>query len=204
MTNISSTYFGLHDKQWWRIFYNTFCLLYGISLLVILMGPNTDGPTAAWFRWARFLTPCFTTTDKKFHRRSYHGLLSYKPFLRRRTLLTGTLDSVTGFLALMLSGFAPIVHMFLFEVFEGIRYFPLLQIAYMELCYFVGTVFYLSHWPERRWPETFDIWVSVFLFLYCASSDGFCDDKRLDVLLNREQAIRSFISWSRSVGLCSS
>ena len=66
----------------------------------------------------------------------------------------------------MLSGFAPIIHMFLLEGMEGIRHFPLWHIACMELCYFVGTVFYLSHWPERRWPGTFDIWVSVrFLFL---------------------------------------
>lgn len=73
-------------------------------------------------------------------------------------------DSVLSFLALMLSGSAPIIHMFLLEGFKGIRHFPLLHIACMELCYFVGTVFYLTHWPERHWPEIYDIWVSVYSF----------------------------------------
>lgn len=59
----------------------------------------------------------------------------------------------------MLSGFAPIAHMFLVEGFEGVRQFPLMHTAIMELFYFVGTMFYLMHWPEKQWPETFDIWV---------------------------------------------
>ena len=50
VTDISSTYFGLHEKPWWRTFYNTFCILCGIALLVMVMGPNTDGPAAALFR----------------------------------------------------------------------------------------------------------------------------------------------------------
>lgn len=51
VTNLSSTYFGLHDKLWWQMFYNTFCILCGIGVLVLLLGPNTNGPGAALFRY---------------------------------------------------------------------------------------------------------------------------------------------------------
>ena len=56
-TNMSSTYFGLHDKPWWLMFYNTFCVIAGVALLVSLMSPNADGPKAALVRYALFSHP---------------------------------------------------------------------------------------------------------------------------------------------------
>ena len=61
----------------------------------------------------------------------------------------------------MLSGCLPIAHMFLVEGLVGVRQFPLMHTVTMGFFYLVGTVFYLSHWPEKRWPNTFDVWVSA-------------------------------------------
>ena len=60
----------------------------------------------------------------------------------------------------MLSGCVPILHMFIMQGYEGVEQFPLMHIALMGLCYLAGTSFYVTHWPEKRWPATFDIWVS--------------------------------------------
>ncbi|CAF9943808.1 MAG: hypothetical protein ALECFALPRED_001373, partial [Alectoria fallacina] len=117
-TNMSSTYFGLHDKPWWLMFYNTFCVIAGVALLVSLMSPNADGPKAALVR-------------------------------------------VFTFMALMASGFAPILHFYLVEGSEGVRPFPFWHTVAMELWYSAGTFFYLTHWPEKQFPETFDIFVGV-------------------------------------------
>ena len=167
VTDITSTYLGLYDKSWWRTFYNTFCILCGIALLFLVMGLDIDGPGAASFRYALILSPYLTRPFEPpplpQHCTAVAVMVDILP-----TNVDWQFDSVFIFLALMLGGFAPIIHMYLLEGFEGIRHFPLLHIAYMELCYFIGTAFYLSHWPERYWPETFDIWVSVFPFLSSA------------------------------------
>ncbi len=76
-----------------------------------------------------------------------------------------TVESVCTFLALMLSGFAPVIHMLLVEGSSGVRHFPLLHTAIMALFYLVGTVVYLTHWPEKKWAGTFDIWVGGPCFL---------------------------------------
>ncbi len=51
VTNISSTHFGLSDKTGLQMLYNTVCILWGLGVLVSLLGPNTDGPGAALFRY---------------------------------------------------------------------------------------------------------------------------------------------------------
>ena len=53
-----------------------------------------------------------------------------------------------------------ILHMFIMQGYEGVRQFPLMYTALMGLCYLAGTCFYVTHWPEKRWPDTFDVWVS--------------------------------------------
>ncbi len=60
----------------------------------------------------------------------------------------------------MLSGCVPILHMFIMQGYEGVGQFPLMHTALMGLCYLAGTCFYVTHWPEKRWPATFDVWVS--------------------------------------------
>ncbi len=63
--------------------------------------------------------------------------------------------------ALVGSGFVPIAHMALFEGFKALRNFPLIHIAIMILCFLLGTIFYVTHLPEKHWPGTFDLWVSL-------------------------------------------
>ena len=60
----------------------------------------------------------------------------------------------------MLSGCVPILHMFILQGYKGVGQFPLMHTALMGLCYLAGTCFYVTHWPEKRWPATFDVWVS--------------------------------------------
>ena len=72
-------------------------------------------------------------------------------------------DSVFTFLALMLSGCVPIVHMYIVRGVEGVESFPLTHIALMGVCYLLGACLYVSHWPEERWPYAFDIWVGAAL-----------------------------------------
>ena len=63
----------------------------------------------------------------------------------------------------MLSGFVPVIHMLLTQGAEGVRYFPLTHTALTGLCYLSGTWFYVTRWPEKRWPELFDILVGAVL-----------------------------------------
>lgn len=65
----------------------------------------------------------------------------------------------------MASGFAPILHFYLVEGSEGVRPFPFWHTVAMELWYSAGTFFYLTHWPEKQFPETFDIFVRVLSVL---------------------------------------
>lgn len=76
----------------------------------------------------------------------------------------------------MLSGCVPILHMFIMQGYEGVEQFPLKHIALMGLCYLTGTCFYVTHWPEKRWPAIFDLWVSglhVLLYLRYDSNSAF-------------------------------
>lgn len=64
------------------------------------------------------------------------------------------------FCALGASGFVPITHAAIFEGVEGLKLFPLLHILITISCYLTGVVFYVTRFPESRWSETFDVWVS--------------------------------------------
>ena len=106
------------------------------------------------------------------------------------------INSVGTFLALMLSGCVPIAHAFLVQGEKGVQRFPLLHIMAMGQCYLVGTFFYLTHWPEERWPATFDIWVRRAPH-FSEPSVGELTD-----CMSRVQAIRSFMSWLHLASLC--
>ena len=62
-------------------------------------------------------------------------------------------------IALFLTGFAPIIHKLMADGIEGLQSFPLYHTALTTLCYAVGTIFYISHFPESTVPDIFDIWV---------------------------------------------
>ena len=44
---------------------------------------------------------------------------------------------------------------------QGLEGFALTHIAVTILFYFLAVFFYLTHIPEKWWPNTFDIWVCV-------------------------------------------
>lgn len=46
--------------------------------------------------------------------------------------------------------------------------FALTHIAVVILLYSLALFFYLTHIPEKWWPNSFDIWVSGSLFLHCS------------------------------------
>lgn len=43
---------------------------------------------------------------------------------------------------------------------SGLADFPLAHTAATTVLYMIGTVFYITHFPEKYVPEVFDIWVS--------------------------------------------
>ena len=77
----------------------------------------------------------------------------------------GGLFRVLVFLALMLSGCVPIAHAAMSVGMGAAKEFPLGHIAVMGLCYLLGAVLYTLHWPEKKWPRRFDVWVSAVRIL---------------------------------------
>ena len=66
---------------------------------------------------------------------------------------------MTILIALFLTGFIPIMHKLVSDGIEGLRTFPIRHILVTTLSYMIGTLFYVSHFPESYVPETFDICV---------------------------------------------
>ena len=91
----------------------------------------------------------------------------------------------------MLSGCVPIAHMYLTEGIGGVAGFPLKALVVMECWYGAGTVFYVSHWPEKYFPKKFDIWVRIAGFC-----KGVCVIGRLTFVDDgRGRVIKSFMGW---------
>ena len=63
------------------------------------------------------------------------------------------------FICLATSGFAPILQVGLREGRLGLQRFPLANIAVTCLSYLIGTCLYVVRFPEKTWPDTFDVWV---------------------------------------------
>jgi adiponectin receptor len=64
------------------------------------------------------------------------------------------------FITLAGSGYIPIIHGYLISGIDGLRQFPLTHTLIMDVVYLIGVGFYLTHFPESRYPTKFDIWVS--------------------------------------------
>ncbi|KAF1835913.1 hemolysin-III channel protein-like protein Izh2 [Decorospora gaudefroyi] len=58
------------------------------------------------------------------------------------------------------SGFLPMLHACVLDGTDVLGLFPLAHVIGMEACYFTGVVFYITRFPEKQFPETFDIWGS--------------------------------------------
>jgi len=63
-------------------------------------------------------------------------------------------------IGLFVTGFAPVVHRLVMFGPKGLETFPLAHTAATTLCYLIGTVFYVTRFPEKYIPDVFDIWVS--------------------------------------------
>ncbi|KAI9039418.1 hemolysin-III family protein [Aspergillus affinis] len=61
------------------------------------------------------------------------------------------------FLLLAASGLAPICHVSLLEGVAGLNKFPLETLSVTCTSYAVGTIVYISRFPERVWPLKFDL-----------------------------------------------
>lgn len=95
----------------------------------------------------------------------------------------------------MATGYTPLMHAYLIGGAEALKYFPWLAAVKMLASDLVGVLFYITRFPESRFPGTFDIWVS--------------SDINIVTFINsrcRERAIRSSISrllwavWPTCVG----
>lgn len=62
---------------------------------------------------------------------------------------------------LMATGYTPLFHAYLVGGIERLRYFPWKAAVKMLSADLVGVFFYITRFPENRFPGTFDIWVSL-------------------------------------------
>lgn len=63
------------------------------------------------------------------------------------------------FASFVASGFVPMIHACVLDGTDVLGFFPLAHALGMVTCYLTGTIFYLSRFPERRYPVKYDIWV---------------------------------------------
>ena len=63
------------------------------------------------------------------------------------------------FASFVASGFVPMIHACVLDGTDVLGFFPLAHAIGMVTCYLTGTLFYLSRFPERRYPIKYDIWV---------------------------------------------
>lgn len=80
-----------------------------------------------------------------------------------RHLKTNTSHRVAVFAALMASSLLPLVHKGILSGLQSLTETPLIHQSVTILCYLTAAGVYISHMPEKKWPETFDIWVSLQL-----------------------------------------
>lgn len=55
----------------------------------------------------------------------------------------------------------PILHQYFFFGSQGLFLFPLVSVVLMDASYFMGMWFYTTQFPESRYPQRFDFWVSA-------------------------------------------
>lgn len=66
---------------------------------------------------------------------------------------------------LMGTGYTPLIHAYLLGGIERLQYFPWQAAVKMLSADLVGVLFYITRFPESRFPETFDIWVRQVMIL---------------------------------------
>ncbi|KAL5404741.1 hypothetical protein PMIN06_009524 [Paraphaeosphaeria minitans] len=59
---------------------------------------------------------------------------------------------------LMGTGYTPLIHAYLIGGIERLQHFPWQAAAKMLWADLVGVLFYITRFPESRFPETFDVW----------------------------------------------
>lgn len=64
---------------------------------------------------------------------------------------------------LMATGYTPLIHAYLVSGIDGLKHFPWHAALKMLSADLVGVMFYITRFPESRFSETFDIWVSLTL-----------------------------------------
>lgn len=79
------------------------------------------------------------------------------------------------------------IHACVIDGVEVLGYFPLAHAIGMGSFYGIGVIFYITRFPEKYFPEQFDIWVrsigSYYNFEYLSD-------------IRRARAIKSSTSWS--------
>jgi len=65
------------------------------------------------------------------------------------------------FAAFVASGFIPMIHACMLDGTAALGLFPLAHAIGMEAFYLTGVIFYITRYPEKHHPETFDIWVGT-------------------------------------------
>ncbi|KAF1980369.1 hypothetical protein BU23DRAFT_443832, partial [Bimuria novae-zelandiae CBS 107.79] len=61
---------------------------------------------------------------------------------------------------LMATEYTPLIHAYILRGAEALEYFPWRAAAKMVSVDIIGVLFYITRFPESRFPDTFDIWIS--------------------------------------------
>jgi adiponectin receptor len=132
-TCVTSSWFGFKKQPHLANIYISLTLGLSITIVILFLKPGADGHTAAVWRYEpQNPSTCFT-----FDR------------VPRSLLIAG----------LMATGYVPLLHAYLVSGTQGLQYFPWLAAVKMLTVDIVGVLFYITRFPESRFPETFDIWV---------------------------------------------
>lgn len=75
------------------------------------------------------------------------------------------------FILLAASGLGPICHVFFRDGVTALERFSLESLCVTCMSYAVGTIVYVSRFPEKFWPQKFDLFVRVSSFSH-ASTDS--------------------------------
>lgn len=68
---------------------------------------------------------------------------------------------VSLLVALFMTGFVPLAHKMLTDGLQGLNGFLISHIVVSTMFYMAGTIFYMTHVPEKCLPGVFDIYVST-------------------------------------------
>lgn len=152
---VTFVYAGLYGNPLLQAFYISLSVICASVVFSTVLSPLADGPQAAIWRLAQIFSKSLHPKTKKI----YRGSSARKSYPSNANSQIHARTSL--FLGLAASGFAPVVHMAILEGMSGVQKFPFQTLAIMALFHLGGAFIYVARVPEKHYPGTFDIWVSL-------------------------------------------